>query len=62
MQANKQDFEEREHLRKARIRVGSNGVTTPFILDYLERTLPVYFDYLGFSDAEIYLKKEKSPF
>lgn len=61
MQANKQDFEEREHLRKARIRVGSNGVTTPFILDYLERTLPVYFDYLGFSDAEIYLKKEKSP-
>ncbi len=61
MQANKQDFEEREQLRKARIRVGSNDVTTPFILDYLERTLPVYFDYLGFSDAEIYLKKEKSP-
>lgn len=61
MQANKQEFEEREQLRKARIRVGSNGVTTPFILDYLGRSLPAMLDFLGFSDAELYLKKEKSP-
>ena len=61
MQANKQELEERDQLRKARIRVGSNGVTTPFILEYIERTLPIPLDFLGLSDAEIYLKKEKSP-
>ena len=61
MQANRQDFEEREQLRKARIRVGSNGVTTPFILEYIERTLPIPLDFLDLSDAEIYLKKEQSP-
>lgn len=61
MQANQQDFEEREQLRRSRIRIGSNGVTTAFILDYLERMLPVFLDFLDFSDAEIYLKNEKSP-
>ena len=61
MQANKQDFEEREQMRRARIRIGSNGVTTPFILDYIERTLPAVLDYTGFTEAEIYLKSEKSP-
>ena len=60
MQANKQELEEREQLRRARIRVGSNGVTTPFILEHIERTLPIPLDFLDLSDAEIYLKKEKS--
>lgn len=61
MQANKQELEEREQLRRARIRIGSNGVTTPFILEHIERTLPIPLDFLDLSDAEIYLKKEKSP-
>ncbi|NMC30820.1 MAG: GAF domain-containing sensor histidine kinase [Pelolinea sp.] len=60
MQGNNHDFEEREQQRKARFRVGSNGVSTPFILEYLERVLPTTLDFLNFSDAELYLKKEKS--
>ena len=59
MQANKQDFEEREQLRRARIRIGSNGVTTAFILTYLERALPTLLEFTGFNEAEIYLKQEK---
>jgi len=60
MQANQQDFEEKEQLRKARIRIGSNGITTDFILEYLERSLPVVLDFANFSEAELYLKKEKT--
>ncbi|KUK46517.1 MAG: Putative two-component sensor histidine kinase [Anaerolinea thermophila] len=60
MQANKQDFEEREQLRRARIRIGSNGVTTDFILEYLERALPTLLEFINFGEAEIYLKQEKS--
>ena len=60
MQANQQDFEEKEQMHKARIRIGSNGITTDFILEYLERSLPVVLDFTHFSEAEIYLKKEKS--
>ena len=44
MQGNNHDFEEREQQRKARFRVGSNGVSTPFILEYLER-VPTTLDF-----------------
>jgi len=61
MQANRQDLEEIEQLRKARFRMGGNGLTTAFILEYVERILPLTLDFLDLSDAELYLKKEKAP-
>ena len=54
-------LDEREQQQKGHRRLSSNGVTMPYISEYLERFLPPTLDLLGFSEAELYLKKEKSP-